>query len=77
MRHVQEPSISHDADSMRPEPDILRFLTSLITAYALVDGCVDVLIERYKLTLCSTRGKPTGRRPKTSACKLVQTDRDA
>ena len=77
MRPVQQPSTSHDVDSMLSEPDILRFPTSLITACALVDGCVDVLIERYKVTLCRPRGKSSGRRPSTGAGKLMRRDCDA
>lgn len=62
---------------MLPEPDILRFPTSLITACALVDGCVDVLIERYKVTLCAPRTKSSQRRPSIGAGKLMRKDRDA
>ncbi|KAI0729487.1 hypothetical protein C8Q72DRAFT_777920, partial [Fomitopsis betulina] len=59
------------------QTNILRFPTSLITACALIDGCVDVLIERYKVKLHAPRPASSKRRPSTGAGNLMRENRDA
>ena len=79
MRLVQGTHAVHEIDRLGNslEPDILRFPTSLITACALIDGSVDVLVERYKATLCASRAGSSGRRPSTGVGKLIRRDREA
>ncbi|KZT63485.1 hypothetical protein DAEQUDRAFT_119444 [Daedalea quercina L-15889] len=57
------------------QPDVLRFPTSLLTACALIDGCVDVLIGHYKTKLhaSSSFGR---RRPSSGADGPIRKDRN-
>ncbi|KAH9911042.1 uncharacterized protein B0H18DRAFT_893729, partial [Fomitopsis serialis] len=58
------------------QPGILRFPTSLLTVCALIDGCVDVLIERYKVKFQSSNAFNSRRRPSTGAGSLIRKDRN-
>ncbi|KAH9830610.1 uncharacterized protein C8Q71DRAFT_851168 [Rhodofomes roseus] len=55
---------------------ILRFPTSLLTACALIDGCVDVLIERYKVKVHTANPYKSRRRPSSGAGRLIRKDRN-
>ena len=46
-----------------PEQDLLRFPISILTAVAIMEGVLDVLVKRYKSTGRDSRGKSCKREP--------------
>ena len=52
--------------SIAPEQDLLRFPVSVLTAAAIMEGVLDVLVKHYKSTGRDSRGKTCKRDSRSS-----------